>query len=40
MGIEKNEITLPGITPQTGPGCGDAVQINCSGSACNTLNNK
>lgn len=40
VGIEKISSPIPGITPQTGPNCGDAVQINCSGSACNTMNNK
>ena len=40
MGIEKISSPIPGITPQTGPNCGDAVQINCSGSACDTMNNK
>lgn len=38
MGIEKIPFSPPGITPQTGRGCRDAVQINCSGSACNTMN--
>lgn len=40
MNIEKIPMDVPGITPQTGPGCGDSVQVNCSGSACNTMNNK
>lgn len=40
MGIGKSG-TSGGISlPMTLPGCADAARINCSGSACNSLNNQ
>lgn len=40
MNISKKDSGGIVIIPQTLPGCGDAAQVNCSGSECNSLNNK